>query len=76
MNEQIVIVAGARTPFGAFGGGLSSVSATDLLVVASKGAISRAKVDPALIDEAIFGNVLHTSVDAVYLGRHVVIRSG
>jgi acetyl-CoA C-acetyltransferase len=76
MNEEIVIVAGARTPFGAFGGGLASQTATDLQVAATKAAVERAKVDPQSVDQAIFGNVLHTSKEAIYLGRHVAIRSG
>ena len=38
---DLVIVNGARTPFGAFGGGLASQTATDLAVAASKGAIER-----------------------------------
>lgn len=75
MNE-IVIVNGARTAFGAFGGGLSSLTATDLAVHASKGAIERAKVDPEIIDSVIMGNVIQSSKDAIYLGRHVALRSG
>ncbi|MBC8000743.1 MAG: thiolase family protein [Leptolyngbya sp.] len=73
---SLVVVAGARTPFGAFGGGLASQTATDLAVAASKGAIERAKIDPAKIDEVVMGNVLQTSKDAIYLARHVGLRSG
>lgn len=75
MNE-IVIVNGARTAFGAFGGGLASQSATDLAVHAAKGAIERSGVDKELIDGVIMGNVLQTSKDAIYLGRHVALRNG
>lgn len=76
MSDQLVIVAGARTPFGAFGGGLAGQTATDLAVVATKGAIKRAGVDPELIDHVVMGNVLQTSKDSIYLGRHVALRSG
>ncbi len=76
MTDQLVIVSGARTPFGAFGGGLSAQTATDLAVVATKGAIKRAGVDPQLIDQVVMGNVIQTSKDAIYLGRHVALRSG
>lgn len=75
MNE-IVIVNGARTAFGAFGGGLASKSATDLAVEASLGAIERSAVDPTLIDSVIMGNVIQSSKDAIYLGRHVALRAG
>jgi acetyl-CoA C-acetyltransferase/acetyl-CoA acyltransferase 2 len=40
--EEIVIVAGKRTPFGAFGGSLKNFSPTDLGVVSAQGAIKQA----------------------------------
>lgn len=76
MSSNLVIVNGARTAFGAFGGGLASMSATDLAVEASKAAIERAGVEPDRCDQVIMGNVLQTSKDAIYLGRHVALRSG
>jgi acetyl-CoA C-acetyltransferase len=44
--------------------------------VAAKGAIERSKVEPARIDQVIFGNVLQTSGDAVYFARHVGLKAG
>ncbi len=76
MTETIVIVSGARTPFGAYGGGLSGLSATDLAVVATAGAIKRAGIDPHLVDHVVMGNVVQTSKDAIYLARHVALRTG
>ncbi len=76
MSDELVIVEGARTPFGAFGGGLASQTATDLAVVATKGAVKRAGIDPQLVDHVVMGNVLQTSKDSIYLGRHVALRSG
>src|SRR6185437_10977619 len=76
MSKDIVILSGARTPFGAFGGGLASQSATDLAVVATKGALDRARVKPEQVDYVIMGNVCQTSKDAIYLGRHVGLRAG
>ena len=74
--KDVVIIDGARTAFGTFGGALRDISATDLGVVAAKGALERSKVDPARIDHVIFGNVLQTSGDAVYFARHIGLRSG
>ena len=74
--DDVVILGGARTAFGSYGGGLRDVSATDLGVIASKGAIARSKVAPAQIDQVIFGNVLQTSGDAVYFARHIGLRAG
>lgn len=76
MSGDLVIINGARTAFGAFGGGLASQSATDLAVAASQAAIKRSAVDPELIDHVVMGNVLQTSKDAIYLARHVALRSG
>lgn len=76
MSNDIVILSGARTAFGAFGGGLASQSATDLAVAATKSAMERSKVDPGQVDYVVMGNVCQTSKDAIYLGRHVALRSG
>src|SRR5256885_5814976 len=74
--KDIVIIDGARTAFGTYGGALRETSATDLGVIASKGALERSKVSPDQIDQVIFGNVLQTSGDAVYFARHIGLKSG
>src|SRR5438876_5645517 len=74
--KDVVILDGARTPFGTYGGALRDTSATDLAIVAAKGALERSKVEPQQIDHVIFGNVLQTSGDAVYFARHVGLKSG
>jgi len=75
-NTDIVVLAGARTPFGNLGGTLSDLTATDLAVAAAQAAIERSGVAPEKIDEVVFGNVIQTSADAIYLARHVVLRAG
>ena len=57
MNE-VVIVSAQRTAIGAFGGMYKDVSAITLGVTAVKAAVEKAGLDPASIDELIFGNVL------------------
>ncbi len=57
MNKT-VILDGARTPFGKFGGGLSSLTASDLGGIAIKAALERANVEPDNVGEVIFGTVL------------------
>ncbi|MBS1954755.1 MAG: acetyl-CoA C-acetyltransferase [Cyanobacteria bacterium SZAS-4] len=76
MSGDLVIVNGARTAFGAFGGGLASQTATDLAVAASTEAIKRSGVEPERVNHVVMGNVLQTSKDAIYLARHVALRSG
>jgi len=75
-DNDIVILAGARTPFGNFGGVLRDLTATDLGVAAAKGAIARSGVPAEKIDDVVFGNVVQTSADAIYLARHVGLRAG
>ncbi len=75
-DNDVVILGGARTPFGVFMGALKDVSAIDLAVVASKGVIERSGVDPKEIDQVFFGNVMQTSKDAIYFARHVALKAG
>lgn len=56
--REVVIVSAARTPIGSFAGALSTVPSTQLGAIAIKGAVERAGVDPAAIDEVIMGCVL------------------
>jgi acetyl-CoA acyltransferase 2 len=72
----VVLLSGVRTGFGAFGGALKDLSATDLGVLAGRAALDRAGVEPATVDHVIFGNVLQTSADAPYLARHIGLRAG
>ncbi len=76
MSTDIVLLEGVRTGFGTFGGSLKDLSATDLGVIAAKGALDRAGVDPAWIDHTVFGNVVPSSTDAVYISRHIGLKSG
>ena len=56
--KKAVIVSAARTPIGSFGGAFAKLSAVDLGVAAAKEAIKRAGIEPSIIDEVYFGNVL------------------
>src|SRR5580658_10180628 len=75
-DDDVVLLAGARTPFGNLGGVLADLTATDLGVAAAQAAIARSGVAAEKIDEIVFGNVIQSSPDAIYLARHVGLRSG
>ena len=75
-QSSVVFLSGVRTGFGAFGGALKDLSATELGAIAGRGALDRAGVEPASVDHVVFGNVLQTSADAPYLARHVGLKSG
>ena len=55
---DVVIASAARTPVGAFNGGLASLPASELGAVAIKEAMARAKVSPEEVDEAVLGQIL------------------
>jgi len=62
MTNDVVIAAAVRTPMGSFNGSLSSVSATRLGAVAIRGALERAGIDPALVQEVFMGSVLQAGL--------------
>jgi acetyl-CoA C-acetyltransferase len=55
---DVFILSAARTPIGKFGGGLSTVPATDLGAVAIRAAVDRSGIDPASVDEVFMGQVI------------------
>jgi acetyl-CoA C-acetyltransferase len=55
-DSDIVLAAPVRTPIGKFLGGLSSLTAADLGTAAAKAALERAGLDPARVDQVIFGH--------------------
>jgi acetyl-CoA C-acetyltransferase len=57
-------------------GGFSRVSAVDLAAHVAKGALERAKISPNEVDHVIFGNVVQSSADAIYLARHAGLKAG
>ena len=75
-DRDVVVLGGARTPFGVFMGALKDVSAIELGAIAARGALERAGVDPKDVDQVFFGNVMQTSGDAIYLARHVALKAG
>ena len=57
-SPDVVIVSIARTPVGAFNGALAGFKASDLGAIAIKGALERAGVAAAEVDEVILGQIL------------------
>ncbi|MDC0034943.1 acetyl-CoA C-acetyltransferase [Chloroflexi bacterium] len=74
MNDA-VIVSGARTPVGSFGGAFKDVSAPDLGSIAIKAAIERAGISPDMVEEVILGNAIQAA-EAGYAARLAALKSG
>jgi acetyl-CoA C-acetyltransferase len=77
LDPPVVVLAGARTPWGKFTGSLKEYSATDLGVIAAKEAVKRSRVPPEKFGHTIMGNTRATSsLDAHHMGRHVGLKVG
>jgi acetyl-CoA C-acetyltransferase len=57
-GTEVVIISGARTAIGRFGGTLSQMPAAELAGVAIAGAMERADIDPGTVDEVLVGHVV------------------
>lgn len=76
MIGKIYLVHGKRTPFGKFGGSLAQLTPVDLAVIATEALFQELKLDPKSIDQVIFANVIPSTPDTLYAGRHLALRSG
>jgi acetyl-CoA C-acetyltransferase len=72
---KVVITSAKRTPIGAFGGSLSSLSAAKLGSLAIKSILDDSGIDPLLVNEVIMGNVL-TAGQGQAPGRQAAIYAG
>ena len=75
MSARIVLLGGARTPIGSFGGALSGVPAHELGATAARSALARTGVAPEEVDEVIMGCIGQVGGDA-YVARRVALSAG
>jgi acetyl-CoA C-acetyltransferase len=75
-HREVVVLSATRTPIGKYGGGLASVPPCDLAATVVREAVNRAGVAPAEVGHAVFGNVIHTEVRDMYLGRVAAVNGG
>ena len=76
MTRHVVIVSGVRTAIGDFGGSLAGISPCDLGAAVAREAMVRAGVTGADVGQTVFGNVIHTAPEDMYLARVVAMRAG
>ena len=74
--REVVIVNGARTAIGDYGGSLKDIAPTDLGARVIREAIARSNVEPAQIGQCVFGNVIHTEAKDMYLSRVAAVNGG
>jgi acetyl-CoA C-acetyltransferase len=56
--KEVYIISAVRTPIGSFGGSLKGFTATQLGAIAIKGALQKAGVKPALVNDVLMGSVM------------------
>lgn len=74
--RKVYIVEGKRTPFGKFGGSLSGITPVELAVIPAKALIEELKINPESIDQVLFANVIPSTPDTLYAGRHLALKVG
>lgn len=73
---DIVILGGARTAIGSFGGSLAGVAPVDLGTAVAKAALERSGVAPGQIGTVVFGHVINTEPRDMYLSRVAALQAG
>ena len=73
--QAVYILSAVRTPIGKFGGSLASLTAADMGVVAARASIERAAIQPAQVEETIFGNARQAG-GGPNVARQISIGSG
>jgi acetyl-CoA C-acetyltransferase len=73
---DIVIVGGARTAIGGFGGSLAGTSPIDLGTIVAKEALARSGVSGDQIGQVAFGHVINTEPRDMYVSRVAAMQAG
>ncbi|MFZ5351382.1 MAG: acetyl-CoA C-acetyltransferase [Bacillota bacterium] len=73
--REVVIASAVRTPIGSFGGALKELKVVELGVIAAKEAISRAGIEPAMIDDVYIGNILSAG-QGQGIARQIAVKAG
>jgi acetyl-CoA C-acetyltransferase len=74
--SEIMILSGARTAIGTFGGALAGTPPIDLGETVSRAAMERAGVEPSQIGHVAFGHVINTEPRDMYLSRAAAMQAG
>lgn len=74
--REAVIAGAVRTPVGKRKGGLSGMHAADLSAVVLRALAERTGVDPALIDDVVWGCVSQVGDQSSNIGRYAVLAAG
>ena len=76
MTREIVILGGARTAIGTFGGALAATPPIELATIVTKAALERSGVEGDRIGQVVFGHVINTEPRDMYLSRVAAMQAG
>ena len=76
MTREVVVVSGARTAIGTFGGSLKDTPPTALAALVVRESLSRAGVDGKDVGHVVFGHVVNTEPKDMYLSRVAAVNGG
>ncbi|PVH29000.1 acetyl-CoA C-acyltransferase family protein [Pararhodobacter oceanensis] len=74
--DEIVILSGARTAIGTFGGALANTPVSEIATHVTKAALERAQVTPEQIGTVVFGHVINTEPRDMYISRVAAMQAG
>jgi len=74
--QEVVITSAARTAVGRYGGSLKDQPTTDLGALTVQTALERSAIEPDQVDQVVFGNVIHSAPEDMYMARVVAIKAG
>ena len=74
--NNVYLIDGARTAFGGFGGAFANTDATELGAATAVEALKRSNVKAEDINHVFYGNVIHSSLNAAYIARHIGLKAG
>ena len=76
MTREVVVVSGARTAIGTFGGSLKDTPPTALAALVVRESLARAGVDGKDVGHVVFGHVVNTEPKDMYLSRVAAVNGG
>jgi len=75
-TRDVVVVSGARSGIGDYGGSLKDIAPTKLGAIAIREALARGKIDPASVGHVVMGSVIHGEARDMYLSRVAALDAG
>ncbi len=76
MTREVVVLSGARTAIGGYGGSLKDIPPSELAAKCVREAVKRSGVEPAEVGHVVFGNIIHTDAHDHYLARVAGVNGG